>query len=78
MSRVILDNDLLSWEVYASGGKFGLPEQPKIVFHCLSDPLRRSRYLVYRDGDNADAEQAVHERSESELRDMLTRSRELD
>ncbi len=77
MSRVFLDDNLLSWEVYASGGKFGLPERPKIVFHCLSEPFRRGRYVVH-DGDNADAEEAVHSLPEDRLRELLREARELD
>ncbi len=77
MSRVFLDENLLSWEAYASGGKFGLPEQPKIVFHCLSEPFRRARY-VRHDGDNAQAEEVVHNLPEDRLREMLRESRELE
>ncbi len=77
MSRVFLDENLLSWEAYASGGKFGLPESPKIVFHCLSDPFRRARYVVH-DGDNADAAGLVHTLPEDRLRELLRESQELD
>jgi hypothetical protein len=77
MSRVFVDDDLLNWEAYASGGKFGLPAQPKIVFHCLSHPDRRARYVIYN-GDNADAEDMVHGASPDRLRELLRRSRELD
>lgn len=77
MSRVFIDDNLLSWEAYASGGKFGLPEQPKIVFHCLSEPFRRARY-VRHDGDNAEAEARVHGLEEIHLREMLRESQELD
>jgi hypothetical protein len=75
MSRVFLDDNLLSWEAYASGGEFGLAERPKIIFHCLSHP-GRPRFVVH-DGDNADAEQAVHALDEQELRELLERSEEL-
>jgi len=77
MSRIFSDRDLLSWEVFASGGDFGLPERPKVIFHCLSDPDRRARYVVH-DGDNADAEREVHEMSEEQLRELLSRSVELE
>lgn len=77
MSRTIVDEDLLSWEVYASGGRYGLPDQAKIVFHCLSDPERRARY-VRLPGDNADAEETVGTASEAELQRMLREAEELD
>jgi len=76
MSRVISDHSLLTWEVYPSGGEFGLPVNPKIVFHCLSDPDRRARYLEYR-GDTSEAERKVQEATEDDLRRMLETSTEL-
>jgi hypothetical protein len=77
MSRVFVDEDLLSWEAFASGGKFGLADHPKIVFHCLSDRSRRPRYLRHGE-DSAAAEQAVHALPETELLKMLRESAELD
>lgn len=77
MSRVFVDENLLSWEAYASGGAYGLAEEPKIVFQCLSDPLRRARYVRY-DGDNADAERAVHSLPEARLRELLREAAELE
>jgi hypothetical protein len=77
MSRIFSDRDLLSWEAYASAGAFGLPDKPKVVFHCLSDPDRRSRYIQH-EGDNADAEREITTLSDDGLRELLNRSRELD
>jgi hypothetical protein len=76
MSRIFSDRDLLSWEVFASTGPFGLPEHPQIVFHCLSDPDRRARYIRVS-GDSSEAQALVQEARESDLRQMLTESREL-
>ena len=77
MSRVFVDDDLLNWEVYASGGKFGLPDRPKVMFHCLSHPDRRARFVIYS-GDNAEAEEMVHAAPPARLRELLRRSQELD
>jgi hypothetical protein len=77
MSRIISDEGLMTWEVFASTGAFGLPQQPKIVFHCLSDPHRRPRYILH-DGDNATAIGAVQSAGEDELRRLLAASQELD
>lgn len=77
MSRIVVDSGLLNWEVYASGGPFGFPEEPKIVFHCLSDPRRRPRY-VRHEGDNASAQRAVQELPTDALRQLLEKSIELD
>lgn len=77
MSRLFTDESLLTWEAYPSGGPFGLPDKPKIVFHCLSDPQRRARYIQH-EGDDADAQRAVRELSDRELVELLERTRELD
>lgn len=78
MSRTFTDANLLTWEAYASGGKFGLPEQPKIVFLCLSDPDSRARYIRFSEGDEADAEQAVSQMDDQRLRELLATASELD
>lgn len=77
MSRVFVDDDLLTWEAYASGGDFGLARHPRIIFNCLSDPHRRPRFVVH-EGDEADAEEAVHRADEGRLKEMLRASGDLD
>jgi hypothetical protein len=76
MSRIFSDSDLLTWEAYASGGQWGLPNQPKIVFNCVSDPHSAARYITF-DGHNGEAEDAVHKASEDRLREMLASSQPL-
>lgn len=79
-TRTIVDADLKVWEVYPSGGPFGLPTRPKVVFHCLSDPDARPRYVPRNDpkADEADAEDWVRHASDDELRDLLRASLEID
>ncbi len=76
MSRTFTDSNLLTWEAYSSGGKFGLPDRPKIVFHCLSDPHRPARY-TRTEGQTIEAEATVMQASEDELREMLELSEPL-
>lgn len=76
MSRIFSDRDLLTWEAYTSGGAFGLPDNPKVVFHCLSDPDRRPLYVEH-DGNDATAQRELMEMREDALRELLTRAREL-
>lgn len=76
MSRTFTDQDLLSWEVYASGGNFGLAIGPKVIFNCLTDGRRRPRYVPVR-GDEADAASWVNRMSEEQLREHLAKSEEL-
>lgn len=77
MSRIFSDGELMMWEVFASTGRHGLPDRPKIVFHSLSDPHRRPR-VIQHDGDNATAQRAVAELPDAALRELLARSAELD
>lgn len=77
MSRVFVDDNLLTWEAYASTGNFGLPDHAKIVFHCLSDPHLRARYVTH-ESDEADAEELVHDVPEERLKAMLAGATELD
>lgn len=77
MSQTFTDENLLTWEAFASGGRFGLAVRPKVVFHCLSDRALRPRF-VQLSGDEADAEEIVHEAGVERLRSMLREARELD
>jgi hypothetical protein len=77
MSRVFLDEELESWEVYASGGEYGKPERPKIVFFCRTRPSLRARYLRHP-GDNAEAAALVQQASDERLREMFGTAGELD
>jgi hypothetical protein len=77
MSHTFTDENLLTWEAFASSGNFGFAVRPRIVFNCLSDPSRPPRY-VERPGIEADAEEQVIEFDEKKLREMLRSSRELD
>jgi hypothetical protein len=78
MSRTFTDGDLLVWEVYASGGPYGLPDRPKIVFNCLSAPDSRARFVVFGGSDSAGAEALVVDSDDERLRTLLAEARELD
>jgi hypothetical protein len=77
MSHTFTDQDLLTWEAFASSGNFGLAIKPRIVFNCLSDPSLPPRY-VERRGDESDAEEQVHEFSDDQLRALLRDARPLE
>ena len=53
MSHTFTDENLLTWEAFASSGNFGLATRPRVVSNCLSDPNTPPRY-VERSGDEAD------------------------
>ena len=77
MSHTFTDENLLTWEAFASSGNFGLATRPRIVFNCLSDPDTPPRFLE-RPGDEADAEEQVITFDEQQLRQMLSQSQPLD
>lgn len=76
MTRMIQDRDLLLWEAYASSGDHGFPDRSKLMFHCLSDPGLRARYLE-REGDKSDVENEVVSLSDERLVELLEQTREL-
>lgn len=77
MSQTFTDENLITWEAFASSGNFGFAERPRVVFNCLSDPQTPPRY-VERPGDEATAEGQVMEYDEQQLREMLAQSRPLE
>lgn len=77
MSHTFTDESLMTWEAYASSGRFGFAERPSIVFNCLSDTTVRPRH-VQRPGDESDAERQVHDYDEHQLRDLLRQSHPID
>ncbi|HEX2207677.1 MAG TPA: hypothetical protein VHG93_08330 [Longimicrobium sp.] len=77
MSQTFTDENLLTWEAFASGGRFGLSIRPKVIFHCLSDRSLRARFVEVQ-GDEADAEELIHESRTARLRELLKHSKELD
>lgn len=77
MSRTFSDDELQTWEVFATGGRFGLAVRAKVVFQCMSDPARPPRVMEV-DGDEADAEALVHDSQEDRLRQLLRESKILE
>lgn len=77
MSQTFTDDNLLTWEAFASGGRFGLSVRPKVIFHCLSDRDRPARFVEVQ-GDEADAEELIHDSQVERLRALLQQSKELE
>lgn len=77
MSQTFTDDDLQTWEVFASGGRLGLAIRPRVVFHCVSDPARPPRFIEVQ-GDEADAEALVEDSDQDRLLQLLRDSRRLE
>jgi hypothetical protein len=76
MSRSFQDPNLLTWEVYATTGAAGASDHAHVVFHCVSDPSSRGRYVV-EDASLADAGKILGRLSVEELQAMLAEARPL-
>lgn len=76
MPRLIHDDALRTWEVFASTGDYGAADPARIVFRCTTEPGVRPR-SVRLDGDKSDAERAVVELSDDELGKLLGSSKEI-
>jgi hypothetical protein len=76
VSRRVTDDELRTWEVYATAGAFGLPEHARIVFHCLSDPDLRALWSE-REGDRQEVEAWLESASEDELAEAMAAAEEL-
>lgn len=76
MTRTIQDQDLLLWEAYATSGDWGFPDRSRMMFHCLTDPARRARFLE-REGDKSDVEHEIATLSDDELLSLLQETDEV-
>lgn len=76
MTRQIQDQNFLVWEVFPSGGSFGFPEDPFVIFHCLTQRDLRPRRIRLEGGED-NAERVVRASSDADLLAMLERSGEL-
>lgn len=69
--RTIRDEDLKTWEVYATTGDHGFADPARIAFRCVSDPWERPRAIRYG-GDKSEAEEAVERWSDADLLSHLS------
>lgn len=77
MARAFVDDNLLEWEAYVSGGKPGGPRGARIYFVCLSAVLERPRSTPHASQDPAAAERALREMSEADLLELFRASQPL-
>ncbi len=70
MARTIVDDDLRSWEAFASTGRYGFAPGSRLIFSCTTDPDERPRAYVVR-GDKSDAESLLAGASRAELTELF-------
>lgn len=74
MARTFMDDSLLEWEAYVSGGQPDTPEAARIFFLCLDARNDPARYVERESRSVAEEERALIEMSDDQLRVLLTRS----
>jgi hypothetical protein len=59
MRRTFLDENLLEWEAYISGGQPGTDAAARIYFNCLTDRSRRPLFVPDQSGNVAAAQRTL-------------------
>jgi hypothetical protein len=77
MARTIMDQDLKSWEAFASTGPYGYAPHSRVVFHCTSDASERPRACKV-EGDKSDVESLVAAAPQEKLRELLASAEPID
>ena len=78
LSRKFMDNGMIHWEAYVSGGQPNTPAAARIYFVCLEDPFERPRWVQHQSRSVAEATRALAEMSDADLLDRLEQSSPLD
>jgi len=74
MTRTIVDENFLTWEVYVSGGQPGSPEAARLFFLCLDSRLSPARFVEHESRSVAAAERDLLGLTDAELKGLLARS----
>lgn len=78
LSREFMDDGLIRWEAYVSGGQPQTPAAARIYFVCLEDPFARPRWVTHEGGSVAEATRSLAGMSDSDLVGLLADATPLD
>ena len=78
LSRQFMDEGMIRWEAYVSGGQPNTDAAAKIYFVCLEDPFERPRWVTHTSRSVAEATRALSEMSDTNLVEILQESQPLD
>ena len=78
LSRQFMDNGMIRWEAYVSGGQPNTAAAARIYFVCLEDPFERPRWVPHESRSVAEATRVLARMSDADLLELLGRSRPLD
>lgn len=74
MAREFMDDDMMRWEAYVSGGQPGMDKAARIFFLSLDSPLARARYVQHESRNVAAAQRELRAMSDDDLRELLATS----
>ena len=78
LSRTFLDEGMVRWEAYVSGGQPNTPHAARIYFVCLEDPFAPPRWLPHESRSVAEATRALADMSDADLLGLHSRSTPLE
>lgn len=78
LSRTFMDEGMIDWEAYVSGGQPDTPAAARIYFVCLQDPFARPRWVTHASGSVAEATRALAAMTDADLTGLLAESTPLD
>ena len=73
-----MDEGLIEWEAYVSGGQPNTAAAARTYFVCLEDPFTRPRWVAHESGSVAEATRALARMKDADLVELLADSTELD
>lgn len=74
LSRTFLDEGMVRWEAYVSGGQPNTAHAARIYFVCLEDPYEPPRRLSHESRSVAEATRALAGMSDADLLGLHSRS----
>jgi hypothetical protein len=77
-SREFMDDALIRWEAYVSGGQPSTPAAARIYFVCLDDVFERPRWVSHESRSVPEATRALAEMSAADLVALLRESTPLE
>ncbi|WP_420449219.1 hypothetical protein [Candidatus Palauibacter sp.] len=78
LSRTFLDEGMVRWEAYVSGGQPNTARAARIYFVCLEDPFEPPRWVPHESRSVAEATRALAGMSDAELLDLRGRGKPLE
>ena len=71
LSRAFLDEGMIRWEAYVSGGQPNTAQAARIYFVCLEDPFAPPRWVPHESRSVAEATRALGAMSDGDLAGLL-------